>query len=564
MFAQAPATYPTFGDTEKRIVALARQHADVMRVTTIGTSAGGRKLHAIELAAKGPVDAAARPAVFVGANIAGFHNAGTEAALKLVERLVAQKALLQNRTFYVLPALNPDAADTMTSRLRWRNALNGAKLDRDRDGLVGEDGPNDLNGDGRITQLRIPDPHGEYMVDPADARLMKKADPVKGEKGTHRLLSEGGDDDGDGQFNEDPAGGFPPDKNFAHGWSDSDPEAGPFASSTPEAKAVMDYLLARRNVAVAFVFGPANNLLELPRGVGSGEIGQARVTVTAGMAGFLGVDARPYGVDELFALLQGSAALAQMGGTREGMASALGAGPATAPDAEDVRYYQSLADEYKKMLEKAGLDAKRPGKQSGGGGLQNWLYYHYSTLAIELDVWGLAKPMEYVDKQAKDAFVAWTPVTLADGTKGEVGGLDPFVEIAPPAADLAKAADAQADLILLAADRLAKVEVLTMEAKELGAGVWRVTATAGNTGLLPTHTKHAVRTRTWLPVRLRLSLPSGAALVSGHNQASSERLMPGSGTLKGEWVVRAPRGARLVVEALSQNAGTDRKELTIR
>jgi hypothetical protein len=236
---------------------------------------------------------------------------------------------------------------------------------------------------------------------------------------------------------------------------------------------------------------------------------------------------------------------------------------ATSVDGDDIKFYQALADEYKKSLEKAGLDAKRPGKASPGGSLQNWLYYHFATFGIELDVWGLAKPMEFVDKSAKDAFVAWTAVTLAGGLKAEVGGLDPFVEIAPPAAELAKAADLHADLVMTSAEKLARVEVLSFEAKALGAGVWRVTAVAGNTGVWPTHTKQAVRAKTYLPVRLKLTLPPGAALVGGHDQVASERLAGGTGTLKGEWVVRTSAGARFAVEALSQNAGSDRKELTI-
>lgn len=527
MFAQAPG-YSTFADTEKRIAALARQHPDAVRVSAMGKSAGGRTIHAIEIAGKGAVAPGMRPAIFVGANIAGFHNAGTEAALRLADRLVLRKGepLLQTRTFYIVPCLNPDAADALFAKVRWRNSLNGARLDRDRDGLVGEDGPNDLNGDGRITQMRIPDPHGEWMVDPADARLMKKADPAKGEKGTHRLVTEGGDDDGDGAFNEDPAGGFPPDKNFAHAWADNDPEAGPFASSTPEAKAVMDYLLARRNVAAAFVFGSANNLLELPKSAPAAPAPPPPGPPAAG--------GPPPAVQ-----------------------------PSTAVDADDLKFYQSLADEYKKALEKAAFDAKRPGKASTGGSLQNWLYYHYATFAVELDVWGLAKPMEFVDKSAKDAFAAWTPVTLTGGVKAEVGGLDPFAEIAPPAAELARAADLHADLVIGAAEKLAKVEVLSFEAKPLGAGVWRVTAIAGNTGAWPTHTKQAVRAKTFLPVRLKLTLPNGSSRVSGGDQAFSERLTGGTGTLKGEWVVRSAAGARLVVEALTQSAGADRKELTI-
>lgn len=551
-------SYSTFADTERRLQALARQHGDAARLLNAGTSAGGKGIHVLEIAGKGATPPASRPGVFVGANIVGFHNAGTEAALKLAEKLLANKSapLLQNRVFYIAPALNPDAHDGMFGKVKQRLSLNAMKLDRDLDGLLGEDGPDDLNGDGMITQMRIPDPNGAYLVD-ADGRTMKLADAVKGEKGTHRVVTEGADNDRDGQYNEDPAGGLRPDKNFAHGWADNDPEAGSYPSVTPEAKAVMDFLLARRNVAVAFVFGPANNLLEMPRGVGNAaDIGQTRVTPSAFQAQALGLEARPYTVDEVFGILQGTPSLAQLGGTKEALAAFLGGGPATAPDPEDVKYYQSFADEYKKILEKAQLDAKRAGRQSPTGGLQNWIYYHFGGFVVELDVWG-------APKDSKEGFVAWTPVTLPDGTKAEVGGLDPFVEIAPPAAELAKATDAHADAVMMAAERLAKVEILETRAKQIGTGVWQITAIAGNTGRWPTHTKHAVRARTWLPVRLKMTMPSGVALVSGTDQAANERLTPGTGNFKAEWIVRGAAGARVTIDALSQNAGNDRKEIVL-
>lgn len=667
--------YLPYADAERRLGELARQHADVIKLETYGTSAGGRKLIALTIAGKGTVDPAKRPAIFVGANLVGYHNAGTQAAIALVEKLVANKTapVLATRTFYVLPALNPDAHDAMFAKTKWRNAANGSQLDRDVDGLVGEDGPDDLNGDGRITQMRIADPNGDYLPDPADARLLKRVDPLKGEKGQYRLYTEGADNDRDGQYNEDPAGGMRPDKNFAHAWNDGDPESGPFPGATPEARAVMDYLLARRNTAYAFVFGPGNNLLDLPRGTGGAatDVGSVRVRPTGFLAAQLGLEANTdYTVDEIFNRVQGSAFAAQAGGqlTKESLASFLGAGPATSPAQEDSRYFQTLAEDYKKALDKAGLDSKRSGRQSQVAGLQNWLYYQYGVMVTELDVWGIpkkkaeaparaaggaatanangpltiegiekmsndefvalgeeklgaylkeikapaqitatmliegvkagrmtparmaqmmraqgiggagsaagaaAKPalsgdqadlMDYIDKSAKEAFVNWTPVTLPDGKKAEVGGVDPFVEIAPPAAELTKATGAHADFVTEVAGKLAKVEILSAEATVVSDGLYKVTATVGNTGFLPTHTSHGARIQTWLPVRLQIGVGGGVSLVSGRPQARAERLTGGTGVLKGEWMVRAPKGSRLKLEALTQNAGADQKEIVL-
>ncbi len=671
-WAQPSVGYLSFAEGEKRLVALARQNSALLQLTSIGTSPGGRKLHMLTIASPGKVQPEARPAVFLGANIVGFHNTGSQAAVAFVEKLLSRKEeatvkrLLETRTFYIAPMLNPDAHDGLFTAPRFRRSSNAGQLDRDLDGFLNEDGFNDLNQDGKITMMRIADPNGEWLVDGKDPRLMRRADPLKGETGKFLLLTEGDDDDKDGQFNEDGPGGYRPDRNFAHGWNDSDPESGPWPSAQPEAKAVMDFLIAHRNVAMAIVFGPANNLLDLPRGAGARltDVGSLRVRIPGNIARNTGLDAtKEYTIDEVYELLKDSPmARAQGGLTKESLAQFLGGGPAVSPDAEDLKFYQSFADEYKKLLEKSGLDNKRSGGQSAAGGLQNWLYYQYSTFAIELDVWGIPKksanrpaaaasngltiesfekmssaevaaieddklaaflksvnapPMAtpamikqgaasgrmtpaqmvsmirgqggagrgassntpataglssnspdedtiaYIDTVAKDGFTPWTPVTLADGRKAEVGGVDPFLSVTPLEADLKKATDAHAEAILMLAGKLAEVAISDVQVKSLGSGIFEVKATAINQGFLATATRLQVRTRSFLPARLTLSLPSGAKLVQGNNRVSSERMTGSGGTINATWLVSANTGDKLTIRILTPNAGEDRREVVI-
>ncbi len=673
--AIADAQYLNFADVERKLSGFASQNAALVKLDTMGDSAGGKKLHVLTIAAGGGKPTSQRQAVFVGANLVGFHNAGTQAAIALAEKLVAKKddpavkKLLDTRVFYIAPALNPDAHDSYFAALKYRTSLNAGALDRDRDGLVGEDGPNDLNGDGRITVMRMEDPAGEWMVDEKDARLLRRADPMKGERGKYKLMAEGIDDDKDGQINEDPAGGGRPDKNFAHAWPDNDPEAGPWPSAHPEAKALMDFFLGHRNVALAFVYGPANNLLEMPRGAGGrgGDVGSLKVKVPRQLAGAAGLDPdKEYTVDEVYEVVKDTPMGRAQNLSKEQLAQFLGGGPATAPDAEDLKFYQNFADDYKKLLEKAGLDTKRAGGQSGAGGLQNWLYYQYSVMAVELDVWGIpkkaaAKPaaatasgaltmeafgkmsaaevaalddekltaflksvnapamatpqmikqgvasgrmtpaqmvtmiqaqagrpgspgspaptpaaapgtgqtnpdedtIAYIDANAKTAFVNWTPVTLPDGKKAEVGGVDPFVGIAPPAEELTKALEAHGDAVIAMAGKLADVALADVEVKALGSGIYRVKATAVNNGFLPTATRLQVRTRSFLPARLEVSLPQGASLVQGSRRSSSERITGAGGTHQAEWLVNAAPGAKVTVRILTQNAGQDQREVVL-
>ncbi len=613
----------------------------------------------------------------MGANVAGFHNAGTEAALHLIETLLAGEGeaarLLREHTFYVAPALNPDAHDGMFGKVRRRLAGNGEKVDRDRDGLLGEDGPDDLDGDGRITWLRIPDPAGEWLVHPDEPRLLVKADPAKGQAGAYRRVIEGRDDDRDGVWNEDGEDGVAVDRNFPHAYPYPEADAGPWPSSAPEARALLDFLLARKNVAVAVVYGPANNLLAAPQSLGGGgDLGSLTFKVPKTAAEFIGLDPeQEYTLDEVWEVVKDLPFARQNNLTKEQVAQFLGAGPATKVEAEDQGVFDRLAEAYKERLKGAGLSADRPAAQYGRGGLTPWLYYQAGALALELDVWGIPKaaaaaatpaggekaeepltverlatmtseqflalgeekiaaflkenkvPAEFdakrvtaalqggqldppkmaqmirqmggggggdaaaggaggkggaaggererevlawLDANAPGSVAPWTAVRLPagellDGARAEAGGLDPFAELAPPAALLAPALAAHTATVLDLAGRIAHLEVLALTAADLGGGVWRVRAVAANRGGLPTHTKMAERTQAHLPVRLALSLAAGE-LVTGQPVQVAERLAPG-GTLAAEWLVRAPRGTRLTVDALSDHAGSAVRSLTL-
>jgi murein tripeptide amidase MpaA len=279
--AQVQAGYHDHAALTKAVQALAAANKTVVKVVSIGKTRGGRDIWALEIAMAGAVAPSKRPALLIAAGFEGDHLVGTEIALAVAEYLAknaaadaAVKARLDGGTVYIVPRVNPDGAEGFFAPLKTGAKTNAEPFDDDNDGRTDEDGPEDLNRDGFITVMRVPAPGGEYMIDPEEPRLMKRADPKKGETGAFKLFAEGIDNDGDGFVNEDPPGGTDLNRNFAHEYPFYTPGAGPHMVSAAEARALMAWIVAHRNVAAVLTFGESDNLVVAP--TGAGRLGPAR------------------------------------------------------------------------------------------------------------------------------------------------------------------------------------------------------------------------------------------------------------------------------------------------
>ncbi|MFN2337308.1 MAG: hypothetical protein ABR560_10100, partial [Bacteroidales bacterium] len=146
----------------------------------------------------------------------GTTPVATEAALSLATRIIADASLSAGQTWYIVPVGNPDAYARYFTKPLWSDPGNATPFNDDADDQTDEDGYNDLNGDGLITQMRVKAHDGTWVPVEGETRLMKKADAAKGEKGIYKLYTEGIDDDGDGQYNEDGPGGTNVNANFPH------------------------------------------------------------------------------------------------------------------------------------------------------------------------------------------------------------------------------------------------------------------------------------------------------------------------------------------------------------
>ncbi|MGB4704379.1 MAG: M14 family metallopeptidase [Candidatus Saccharicenans sp.] len=394
-------TFPSPAEVATRLKELSSRHSEICRLSSIGKSYGGQEIFLLEVAAgkdrTKPVD---RPGVLVVANSEGIHLSGTVAALQLAESILAaygkDKAwtdFLNSRAVYVIPLLNPDAAAAYFSKPLLERTFNSRPVDEDNDGLVDEDGPEDLNGDGLITMMRVKSREGRWIVDPKNPRLMRQADPKKGEKGEYELYTEGIDNDGDGLFNEDGPGGVEINRNFPHDFEYFQKRAGLYPVSEPESEALLRFMFEHKNIAMVINFSTENNLLNMQQ-TGQARVGAERVRVPRQFASMLGLDPdTEYTLKEIVDALKGSGFGGGMEIDESLVATFLGLGPAVTLDRSDQAIYEELQKDYKNILKAAGLDyLEKRARGVGKGSFAAFCYYQYGVPVFSFDLWQVPEP----------------------------------------------------------------------------------------------------------------------------------------------------------------------------
>lgn len=260
---KVPVAWNQFYDHAGLGSILARLHEafpDLTQLYSIGKSVEGRELWCLEVTARKVGDAKHKPGMYIDGNIHGNEVQAGEVVCYTAwylchqyGRLEKVTELLDQNVFYLIPTINPDGRD------RWfHHAQNASSsrsglrpYDNDRDGLVDEDDVDDLDGDGSITQMRIKDPNGRWKAHP-DYPDQLVVPVAADEKGEYTMLGwEGIDNDGDGQINEDPAGGYDTNRNWAWDWQPNYIQYGAqeYPFSLPETRAISAFVLAHPNIA---------------------------------------------------------------------------------------------------------------------------------------------------------------------------------------------------------------------------------------------------------------------------------------------------------------------------
>ncbi|MFC2168657.1 M14 family metallopeptidase, partial [Acidobacteriota bacterium] len=216
-----------------------------------------------------------KPGHWISGATHGNEYTGTEVCLYTIDKLVSGYGsdqeitrLVDNQTFYICPVVNPDGLYNSIER-GISQRQNSQKIDDDGDGKINEDGLDDLNGDGFITQFRYKDPEGRYVMDDEDSRIMVRlGQNATTEKQRYSVIREDKDNDGDGKRGEDPERGIDLNRNYPEGWwNESMPGGtGTYPTSSPEVHAQAEFFMNHTNILMAQNYHTSGGFTYRPMG----------------------------------------------------------------------------------------------------------------------------------------------------------------------------------------------------------------------------------------------------------------------------------------------------------
>jgi murein tripeptide amidase MpaA len=552
--------YYRHGELSLLLREIVARHPQLAALESAGPSHENREIWVVTLTNIGTGPAAEKPGFWVAGNVHASELSASTACLYLIDTLLENYGsdpditrLLDSRTLYVCPRINPDGAEWAleTPPRLIRSSTRPYPFPHDeQQGLIEAD----IDGDGRLLLMRVPDANGAWKRHPTETRLMIRRDPIETGGEYFRILPEGRIENYDGAQIPiaAPGQGLDLNRNYPAGWRQEfeQPGAGPFPTSEPEIRAVVDYLARHANITGGIDFHT-----------------------------YSGVLLRPFS-DK----------------------------PDTEMPAEDLWNYQTIGDKGAELTGYPAIsiynDFRYHPKQVITGGF-DWLFTHQGAFMWAVEIWspqreaGIEK-YPYIDwfrdHSVEDdlKLLAWSDTALEG--KGyidwyafehpqlgpiELGGWDASHAFRnPPPQFLEREVARFPKWIIWHALISPKLETLHVKTEALGGDHWRVELVVHNTGWLPSYvTKTALDRKLVRGIIAEIELPEGCALTGGERRLDGGQLegranlksLIGFGRLasatpdrtKFDWHVRGPAGAEITVTAKHDRAGVVREKLVL-
>jgi len=541
--------------------AFARGHPGLVNVDAIGQSFEGRDIWLLTVTNSKTGPASDKPAFWVDGNIHATEVAASAANLYLLNTLVTQYGrdaditrVLDTRAFYICPRINPDGAEwALADQPKWiRSSTRPYPYDEEEiEGLTVED----IDGDGQILQMRLPDPNGLWKPHPEEPRLLVRRDATEIGGTYFRLLPEGRIDAYDGFMLriKKSQQGLDLNRNFPGSWRQEFEQlgAGPYPTSEPEIRAVVDFISRHPNITGGTSFHT-----------------------------WSGVLLRPF----------------------EHLAD-------EEMHAEDLWVYQAVG---KKGTELTGYpnisvyhEFRYHPKQVIGGTF-DWIYEHLGIFSWVVEIWspmreaGVAN-YKYIDwfrdHPAEDdlklirwsdtkleglAHIPWRPFAHPQLGPVEIGGWNRFHAFSnPPLHFLERELKRFPEWLIWQALISPKLELVHAGAEDIGGGNRKITLVVQNTGWLPSYvSKRALERKVVRGVIAEIALPEGAKLVQGKARIDAGQVegkaykhtgvsfwpdyLVTDDRVKVEWVIIGKAGDIVNLVARHERAGTVRAAITLK
>lgn len=580
--------YRTHEEVRQMLNSLHLKEPGRTKLHRIAESPGGVPVEILEIGS----DLRNVPAVFVGANFEGKTPISSEGALYLSKMLLDSAVYTKGVKWYILALPNPDATAGYFSKVKLERTVNNAAVNDDKDDQQDEDAPEDLNGDGWITQMRAEDPEGTLVISAKDQRIMVKADPAKGERGRYKLYQEGTDNDNDGLINEDGPGGINVGINFPHLFKSNNKETGLWPGEAPETYGVMKFIFDHPEISMVFTLGTSDFCLAPPRGGRKGGANMESLRVPARFASRIGADPeKNYSMQEVIELFK--TGMGGRGGreiTAETVVAMLGLGAAVNPLEEDLRFYSDYSEKYKAYLKtKGGSTDRMAGEPDKDGSFELWAYYQLGVPSFSMNLFTVPKPaekpqkegsaretkpgtgvsedkektiLEYLDKRYNGAgFVKWQPFNHPTLGKVEIGGFAPFVTSTPPATLIDSLCRMQLPWLLQLSTKLPHLRLMKEEVTDLGAGVFKLELFVENYGSLSFPIAIGARNRQPAPAVIILE-GENFELLEGYRRTPAGDI-GGNQVKKLSWIIRAGKNSRLKARIESIHSDSEVKQIKI-
>jgi murein tripeptide amidase MpaA len=462
--------------------------------------------------------------------------------------------VLDTRAYYICPRVNPDGAEwALADKPKIiRSGTRPYPYDEEPIGGLAEE---DMDGDGRMLMMRVPDPNGAWKISDSEPRLMVPRDPGEAGGRYYRILPEGRIKDFDGvtiEIQKDKEG-LDFNRNFPMEWRQEYEQrgAGPFPSSESEVHAVMKFIADHKNVTGGILFHTFSGVLLRPFSTHNDEDMLAEDLWTYKKIGRKGTELTGYPAASVYHEFRYHPKEVITGAFDDWLFDQIGVFAWTieiwSPQKQaGIKEYKFIEWYREHSFEDDLTMLKWNDEKLGGKGYVDWYAFDHPQLGkVELGGWNEAlafrnPPLEFLEKELA-LFPDWLIWHLA---------------ISP------------------------KLEFYEASATPVGDGAYRVRVVVHNTGWLPTYvTKQALDHKVVRGVVCEIELPEGGTLASGKLREELSQLEgraykesapvvwsadPTNDRAKVEWVVKAAAGSKVKVIAKHERAGTVRAEIELK